>query len=73
MTPTEAAAMIEHLPANEFKQQFLDLLQWQVRYGKQLVHVGWYLHCLKYRQMPRDHTPLKVKELVREVVKGRGK
>ena len=53
MTPSEAAKFLERLPASFLKLELIKLLEWQATRGKALMHMGWYLRCLKYRDQPR--------------------
>lgn len=54
MTAGEAAGFVERLTPAEFKLGFVKLLEWQAQHKKSLVHVSWYLNCLKYERDPRQ-------------------
>mgnify|MGYP001608486861 CR=1 FL=1 len=65
MTASEAAGMVEGMSPAEFKLAFVRLLEWQAQHGKSLVHLSWYLNCLKYQRDPR---PLKATLGTRQAV-----
>lgn len=47
LTPRQAADWIEVMPPVEVKNCLLDLLIWQARNHKALVHVSWYLRKMQ--------------------------
>ncbi len=53
MTPIEALDLVEKMSPVDLKNRLVDLLAWQVRKDRKLVHVSWYLNCLKYQENPR--------------------
>ena len=53
MTPSDAADFIDSLSPVEVKNRLLDLLLWQAKRGKTLVHISWYLRKMK-EPKPQD-------------------
>ena len=59
MTPHEASELIESLPPLDLKNRLFELFRWQAKTGRSLVHVGWYLRCLKKPKLsPADRRRL---------------
>lgn len=56
MTPSEAALKLDRLPPALVKLKLVELLEWQARNDKKLVHIGWYLRCIFFEQEPRPTT-----------------
>ncbi len=53
MTPKEALQIVDGMRPIDLKNKLVDLLAWQIRKDRKLVHVSWYLNCLKYQENPR--------------------
>ena len=60
MTPKDAADLIESLPPVDLKNRLFELLMWQAKTGRSLVHIGWYLRCLTKPQLsPEDRARMR--------------
>ena len=75
MTPKEAYDLLEALPPVDIKNSLMDMLFWQAKKGKVLVHIAWYLNCLKYGTKPRQpkRVHLQAAERIDEILLKRAK
>ena len=63
MTPTEAAVLVERLPAATVKLKLFELLEWQAAHQKRCVNLTWYIRRIYYQERPRLRTSPLAKEV----------